>query len=107
MLAETAPTSTAAIRAALEPLAADEIYLLGTFTAPESREALPTVSVSGDRVTLLYAEPAVLQAWDERVLTAVSLTVQARHAPDTSPGALGPLGAPIPVIDPRLQRWLP
>ncbi len=107
LVAETAPTSTAAIRAALESLTADEIYLLGSFTAPESREALPTVAVSGDRVTLLYAEPAALQAWDGRVLTAVSLTVQARHAPDKSPGVLGPLGAPVPVIDPRLQRWLP
>jgi inner membrane protein len=51
LVAETAPTSTAAIRAALESLAADEIDLLGSFTAPESREALPTVAVSGDRVT--------------------------------------------------------
>jgi inner membrane protein len=98
--------SVAAIRAALAPLAADEIYLLGTFVAPESKAALPTVAISGDQVSLFYATPQMLDAWGTRALTDVELTVQARHAPGADPGRLGPIGPVAPTIDPRIMRWL-
>lgn len=98
--------SGAALRTAIAPLAADEIYLLGTFIAPESKAALPTVAISGDEVTLFYATPQMLDTWDRRTLTAVELTVQARHAPGVDPGQLGPIGPVAPTIDPRIMRWL-
>ena len=98
--------SAEAIRTALAPLAADEIYLLGTFIAPESKAALPTVAISGDEVTLFYATPQMLDAWDKRTLTAVELTVQARHSPENDPGQLGPIGPVASIIDPRIMRWL-
>lgn len=103
----TAKTAGAdAIRAALGSLHADEVYLLGSFVAPESREVPPTVLVAGDAVSLVYAEPALLDAWRGRVLADVDLTVQARHAPDADPGAPGELGPSAAVIDARLERWL-
>ncbi|RKT37889.1 metal-dependent hydrolase [Thiocapsa rosea] len=95
-----------ALRAALAPLTADEIYLIGDFIAPESKAALPTVLISGDQVTLFYATPKMLDAWDKRALIAVELTVQARHAPGVDPGQLGPIGPAAPTIDPRIMRWL-
>jgi inner membrane protein len=104
----TVPLATSdGIRAALAPLSADDIYLLGTFLAPESKPAPPTVAVTGDRVVLSYATPEALDAWNGRVLTELELTVQARHSPDADPGSLAPLGPPTPRLDPRLQRWLP
>lgn len=103
----TVATATAeTLQSAINPLVADEIYLIGSFKAPESREAQPTVMVSGDDVTLFYAEPGMLDAWHGRLLTDVALTVQARHDPDTDPGSLGLIGASSVRIDPRLQRWL-
>lgn len=102
-----AKTATAeALRAALATLTAEEVYLIGTFTAPDSKAVPPTVAVSGDHVTLFYATPASLDAWKGRLLTTVDLTVQARHAPQDDPGKLGELGPAAPLIDPRLRRWL-
>jgi inner membrane protein len=98
--------SAEGLKQAIAPLRADEIYLLGTFNAPDSKEVRPIVGVSGDQVSLFYAGPEVLDAWQGRTLTAVELTVQARHAPDTDPGTLGEIGATAPIIDPRIQRWL-
>lgn len=100
-------TTSDAIQASLVPLIADEIYLLGTFTAPESKEAPPTVLVSGEQVTLLYAVPDILDQWDGRVLTNMALTIQARHPPEQNPGAPGALQHGPPTLDPRIQRWLP
>ncbi len=98
--------STDGIRAALATLTAPEIYLLGTFIAPETKPAPPTVMVSGERVTLFYATPDSLGTWNGRVLAELALTVQARHTPDADPGTLGPLGPAAPTIDPRIMRWL-
>ena len=57
------------------------LYLLGTFEAPGSRAALPTVEVAGDRVTLHYASPEVVDAWRGRALRELDLAVQVRHTP--------------------------
>lgn len=95
-----------ALQAALSPLVADEVYLLGTFTAPESKPRPPTIEVSGERVTLWYATPSDLARWAGRTLTAIDLTVQARHAPGADPGQPGTLEPSAPALDSRLQRWL-
>jgi inner membrane protein len=102
----TRTTTSDAIQASIVPLIAEEIYLLGTFTAPESKETPPTVLVSGEQVTLLYAVPDILDQWDGRALTNVELTIQARHPPGQEPGSLGTLQHAPPALDPRLQRWL-
>lgn len=104
LTAETAAAKS--LHSAIESLVAEEVYLIGSFTAPESREVPPTVLVSGDEVTLLYAKPKMLDAWDGRMLTDVSLTVQARHDPDADPGHLGLISTSSARIDARLQRWL-
>jgi inner membrane protein len=101
-----ASTSAEAIQAAIAPLRADEIYLIGSFIAPESRAVPPTVSVSGDEVTLFHAEPGMLDAWRGRMLVDVELTIQVRHDPETDPGQLGALGSARVELDVRLQRWL-
>ncbi|MEA3640247.1 MAG: metal-dependent hydrolase [Lamprobacter sp.] len=103
----TVATATAeTLKAAIKPIVAEEIYLLGSFTAPESKAVPPTVMVSGDQVTLFYAEPELLEAWQGRVLADVNLTVQARHDPDVDPGRAGLIGVSSARIDARLQRWL-
>lgn len=99
-------TSSAAIQAALAPLNADEIYLLGTFNAPETKPRSPTIEVNGDQVTLVYAAPDDLAVWSGRTLTEVDLTVQARHEPGVDPGQLGELEPSMPRLDRRLERWL-
>jgi inner membrane protein len=101
-----AVASSETLTAALAPLRADEVYLVGTFTAPDSKPSPPTIDVSGDQVTLLDAIPSDLDVWQGRTLTDIDLTVQARHAPGIDPGTLGELGPRSPLLDPRLERWL-
>ncbi len=101
-----ATTTAEDLQAAIEPIVAEEVYLLGSFIAPESREVPPTVMVSGDQVMLFYAEPSLLDAWHGRMLTDIDLTVQARHDPDADPGHLGLIATSSARVDARLQRWL-
>ncbi len=50
--------SSETLRVALAPLTADELYLVGTFTAPQSKALPPTIEVTGDQVMLIYADPS-------------------------------------------------
>lgn len=86
---------------------AGEVYLVGEMYGKGLVGAPPTLTVSGDRLSLRYATPEQIESrsgW----LEDVDVTVQVRHAP----------GAPVPdmpardvpgkeTIDPRLSRYLP
>ena len=89
--------------APLEPLG--RVYLLGTFTAPGVHGEPPTVTVSGDRVTLAYASPDRVAALGEAPLREVDLVVQVRHAPGVAVPevALPPAGQP--ALPESLSRW--
>lgn len=96
-----------ALRGALAPLEGHgTLYLLGTFEAPDSRAAPPTVEVSGDRVTLHYASPEALVTWRGRALRELDLAVQVRHAPGVAPSSPASLAGGGPVVHPLLHRWL-
>jgi inner membrane protein len=100
-------TTGEALRTALAPLEGrGALYLLGTFEAPGSRAASPTVEVSGDRVTLHYASPEALDAWRGRTLRELDLAVQVRHAPSAAPPWPAPLAGGGPAVHPLLGRWL-
>jgi inner membrane protein len=106
----TAPVLDAgALRAALAPLVSasgGHVYLTGTFEAAAVTRAPPTVEVSGETVTLAYADPACLDALRGRALREVALTVQVRHAPGVHLPTLAPLADRAPVLHPLLEKWL-
>ncbi|MBK1732765.1 metal-dependent hydrolase [Thiococcus pfennigii] len=86
--------------------AAGEVFLIGTAEAEGVRPQPPALETAGDRLTLAYAAPAILERLRGRSLRQVDLVLQVRHAPgaevpDIAPPAPG--GAPVP---PLLERWL-
>ena len=100
-------TTGEALRAALAPLEGHgNLYLLGSLEAPGSRAAPSTVEVTGDRVTLHYASPEVVDAWRGRALRELDLAVQVRHAPGEAPSSPASLAGGGPVVHPLLGRWL-
>ncbi|MGM1051815.1 MAG: metal-dependent hydrolase [Pseudomonadota bacterium] len=104
---DTPHTSPAALSAALVALQAmGETYLIGSLTARGIAPQAPTVSVSGDTVSLTYASPDVLEAWGHRALRDLLLTVQVRHAPDEPVPAIALNQAPGSVIPAEIRPWL-
>lgn len=91
---------------ALEPLQeAGRVYLLGTVTARGIDAAPPSVTVSGETVTLHYAPPGVLADWRPERLRQVELVVQVRHT----------LGVEVPEVvvsgevgdmSKHIRRWI-
>ena len=84
---------------------AGSVYLLGSVSARGIEEAPPSVSVSGESVSLHYTTPEVLADWQPARLRQVELVVQIRHAP----------GAEVPEvvlkgedagISPLITRWI-
>jgi inner membrane protein len=104
---DTPHTSPAALAAALATLeAVGEVYLIGSLTARGIAPQAPTVAVSANTVSLNYARPEVLEAWGQRALRDVLLTVQVRHVPDeTVPEVrLGAAGGSI--LPEEILPWL-
>ncbi|TVQ88642.1 MAG: hypothetical protein EA400_08555 [Chromatiaceae bacterium] len=84
-----------------------EVVLIGSAQAEGVRPQPPTLEVTGDRLTFVYADPAQLDALAGRSLAQVDLVLQVRHAPGAT---LPALDAPDPgtaVVPARLERWLP
>jgi inner membrane protein len=104
----SAPLATAAALAeALEPLASvGPVYLLGTLAAPGLRAEPPTLAVAGERVTLHYAAPEVIEGWRGRTLREVDLAVQVRHPPGLTPPAPPALAEASAGLHPLLRRWV-
>lgn len=72
----------------LRPLAEiGTVYLIGTARSPAVQDEPPTVTVSGETVTLRYAEVDVLA--EAGPLRELALTVQVRHPP----------GVAVPVLE--------
>jgi len=91
---------------ALVPLQkAGRVYLLGTVAARGIQEAQPSVSVSGETVTLHYAPPAVLADWRPARLRQVELVVQVRHRPGTAVPEIMLFGNDSD-ISPLISRWI-
>jgi inner membrane protein len=83
------------------------ILLLGELKLAGVGSAPPTVETAGETVTLVYADPEILDRWRGKSLRDLALTAQIR-APA---GAALPSPTPVqlrepPRIDPLLQRWL-
>jgi len=105
LAAET--TTAAALAEALAPLAsAGPVYLLGTLAAPGLRAEPPTLAVAGERVTLHYAAPEVIESWRGRTLREVDLAVQVRHPPGQDPPAPPALSETSAELHPLLRRWV-
>lgn len=91
----------------LQPLRdAGAVYLLGTFRARGVREALPTLSVAGESVTLTYADSTVLEALGHTPLRDVDLLVQVRHPPGRAVPELLTRQEPVMRLSPLLRRWV-
>lgn len=103
-----AHTSPVELAAALAPLeTAEEIYLIGSFTARGIAAQEPTVEVSGDTVNLTYAAPVLLEGWGARPLRDLLLIVQVRHMPDVSPPEVKLSEETASVIPAELRPWMP
>lgn len=100
-------TSPAALAAALAPLqAVGEVYLVGSLTARGITARPPTVAVSGDTVSLTYAEPGVIDGWGARPLRDLLLTVQVRHAPGETVPEVALSEETAGVIPAELRPWM-
>ena len=76
--------SAAVLLEKLEPLRSiGQVYLLGRMKAHGIAEQLPTVAVSGETVTLNYADPGILADLGKNQLHEVEMFVQVRHTPGT------------------------
>ncbi|WP_163560512.1 metal-dependent hydrolase [Halomonas sp. NO4] len=100
-------TSPAALAAALAPLeATGEVCLIGSLTARGITAQAPTVAVSGDTVSLTYAEPGVIDGWGSRPLRELLLTVQVRHAPGMTVPEVTLSEERAGVIPAELRPWV-
>lgn len=100
--------SAAEVAAALAPVREREVYLLGTLLLDGVKAQPPTLEVSGEAVTLVYARPDLLDEWAQqgRALRALDLTVQIRHAAGEAIPPLLLEEGTAPLVPPLLQRWL-
>jgi len=99
--------STAALLEALEPLrSAGQVYLLGSMKAHAVSEQLPGIAVSGETLTLNYADPGLLADLGSTPLHDIDVLVQVRHTPDSLVPALQITGAPISAYPPLIRRWI-
>ncbi|MEJ2407073.1 MAG: metal-dependent hydrolase [Candidatus Thiodiazotropha sp.] len=74
----------------LKPLReAGRVYLLGSLEAGGIEQALPSVEVSGEVVSLTYADVSVLEGWRREWLRKVELVIQVRHAEEVSVQDIG------------------
>ncbi len=90
----------------LDPLReAGRVYLLGSLEARGIEQAPPCVEVSGEIVSLAYADATVLEGWRREWLRKVELVVQVRH----SKGVLVPYVDEIAKDSDNLEligRWV-
>jgi len=100
-------TTPGALLGSLTPLqSAGKVYLLGTLEAPGLKPVPPTLEVAGDRVTLGYATPEILDSWGRRALRNLDLTVQVRHPPGGAVPELAHLGPGTTELHPLLGKWV-
>lgn len=100
-------TSPAALMNALKPLeATGEVYLIGSLTARGIAAQAPSVAVSGDDVSLSYAEPGVIESWGARPLRDLLITVQVRHSPGDTVPQVALSEETAGVIPAELRPWL-
>jgi inner membrane protein len=99
--------TASALATALEPLrAAGQVYLLGSMKTHTVEEQLPEVSVSGDTVTLNYADPGIFAESGSALLHDVDIVVQIRHSPGATVPALHITSEPTSAYPPLIRRWI-
>lgn len=100
-------TSPAALMAALKPIDVQgEVYLIGSLTARGITAQAPSVAVSGNDVSLSYAEPGVIESWGARPLRDLLITVQIRHSPGDTIPQIALSEETAGVIPAELRPWL-
>jgi inner membrane protein len=90
----------------LEPLrGTGRVYLLGSLEARGIEQAPPCVEVSGEAVSLAYADAAVLEGWRREWLRKVDLVVQVRHGKGVSAPDVGEIAQDGGNLE-LIGRWI-
>ncbi len=99
-------TSTTALLRAVAPLEdAGKVYISGQLTARGLAPLPPTITTTGDQVTLAYASPDAIAQWGDRPIRSVELDVQVRHARGEGVPPVALDDTP-PPLSPLLQAWI-